>query len=103
MCRAMFCGFASRSSKLLSSASFSTPALVHFDPQFLARADHLLARDDIDFLRAGAHEIDATTCHDVGLEAVLPQELEQLELWPVHTFLEQPPELRVPRLRQPVA
>src|SRR5215469_14449322 len=78
-------------------------ALVHFEPQLLARADHLLARDVIDLLRACTHEIDTTASDDVGLEAVPPQEVEQLELRPVRAFPEQPPELGMPRLRQPVA
>src|ERR1700751_4912810 len=77
--------------------------LVHFEPQLVARADDLLARDAIDLLRARAHEIDATAPHDVGLEALLSQELEQLELRLEGALLEQPPELWMLRLRQPVS
>src|SRR5580704_1248010 len=37
------------------------PVPVHFEPQLIARADHLLGRNAIDLLSECAHEIDAAT------------------------------------------
>jgi hypothetical protein len=54
-------------------------AVAHFKLGLDARAHHLLGRHPIDLLDPGAHELDAATRDDVGLEAVGPEMVEQLE------------------------
>jgi len=54
-------------------------AVAQFEPHVCRAADDLLWRDAIDFVREGAHELDAAAGNDERLEAVRRADTEQLQ------------------------
>ena len=86
----------------LGQADQNRVAIAQLELRLDAAADDLFGRNSVHSFHPRTHELDAAPRHDEGLEAVRPQEAEQLQHRLVGHLGEEPAGLRVPGSGDPV-